>query len=65
MIILNDVLQRLKDNGWSAYKLAKEHKISPSTLDRIRKGWSVSTDTIGTICELCHCQPGDIMRYEY
>lgn len=64
MIVFNDILKLLKDNGWSAYRLSKERIISNGTISRLRNRQSVSTDTIDTICRLCDCQPGDIMRYE-
>lgn len=64
MIIYLDPLGKLANKGWSGYRLQKEKKIGNGTLIRIRKGESVSTDTIDTICELLECQPGDILRYE-
>lgn len=64
MIVFVDLLQLLKDNGWSTYRLRKEKIISNGTIARIRNGQSLSTETIGTICMLCHCQPGDLMHYE-
>lgn len=64
MIIFHDVLKRLSENGWSAYRLNKERQISNGTIIRLRHGQSVSTDTIDKICELCHCQPGDLITYE-
>ena len=63
MIVYKDVLQRLTDNGWSTYRLQKEHQIGNGTISRIKAGLSVSTDTIDTICKLCHCQPGDILQH--
>ena len=63
MIVFNNVLQLLSDNGWSTYRLQKERQISNGTISRLRAYQSVSTDTINTICKLCHCQPGDIMTY--
>lgn len=64
MIVFDDILKLLKDNGWSAYRLSKERIISNGTISRLRNRQSVSTDTIDTVCRLCDCQPGDIMRYE-
>lgn len=64
MIVFENILKILSDHGWSAYRLQKEHKISNGTIQRLRTKQSVSTDTIGVICELCDCQPGDLMRYE-
>lgn len=64
MIVFADVLKLLADNGWSTYRLVKERRISNGTICRLREKKSVSTETINIICELCHCQPNDIMRYE-
>lgn len=64
MIVFHSLLKRLSENGWSAARLQREHQISNGTIIRIRAGMSVSTETINTICRLCHCQPGDLMTYE-
>lgn len=64
MIVYQRVLEKLSDAGYSAYRIRKENLISGSTLDRIRKGLSVSTETINTICRLCGCQPGELIKYE-
>ena len=60
MIIYIDIMQRLKENGWTTYRLRKERKIGDATVQRIKSNQSISTETINTICELCDCQPGDI-----
>ena len=64
MIVYVDLFARLREKGWTARRLVKERKLGNGTIDRLRKGESVSTDTINTICELLQCQPGDILRYE-
>lgn len=64
MIVFDNILKRLSDNGWSTYRLIKEKQISNGTISRLRAYQSISTETVNTICRLCHCQPGDIMRYE-
>jgi len=64
MIIYIDIMQRLKENGWTTYRIRKERKIGDATVQRIKNNQSISTDTINTICELCNCQPGDIMIYK-
>lgn len=63
MIVFVDLLKLLSENGWSSYRLQKEHKIGNGSIIKIRTGGDISVKTINTICELCHCQPGDIMRY--
>ena len=64
MIVYKDVLQKLSAAGWSLYRIKKEKKIGGATIDRIRAGLSVSTDTIDIICRLCSCQPGDLIEYK-
>jgi len=64
VIVYDNILKRLLDNGWSVYRLIKEKKIGNSTLTRIRQQQSITTESINTICELCNCQPGDLMHYE-
>lgn len=37
--------------------------ISPTIVDRLVKNSDVNTSTIMRLCEILHCQPGDIMEY--
>ncbi len=64
MIVYNDIMERLAEAGYSAYRLQKEGIMSNSTMDRIRHNKAISTETINTICLLCQCQPGELIRYE-
>ncbi|WP_418972665.1 helix-turn-helix domain-containing protein [Allofournierella sp.] len=43
--------------------LAKEKVVSESTMQKLRTGGALSTDTIDTLCRIIGCQPGDIMEY--
>lgn len=63
MIVFVDIMKKLSDAGWTTYRLRKEKMIGNGTLQRIKENQSISTDTINTICELCDCQPGDLMIY--
>ena len=58
-----DVLEALKQNGYSTYRLRKEKLLGESTLQKLRHGLPVSCENIETLCRLLHCQPGDIIRY--
>ena len=64
MIVYESIFERLLQNGWTAYRLQKERQLGNGTISRLKMGESVSTDTIDTLCRLCHCQPGDLLRYE-
>lgn len=63
MIIYDDILRRLADCGWPTTRLQREKQISNGTIIQIRAGKPITTATIDTICRLCDCQPGDLMRY--
>ena len=63
MIVFADILGLLSKNGWSTYRLRQEKALSESTITRLRKQESITTVTVDKICELCGCQPGDLMRY--
>ena len=63
MIIYKDVLSRLASSGYTAYRIQKEKLISGSTLDRIRHNESITTEVLNTVCELCQCQPGELLQW--
>lgn len=63
MIEFADMLKMLSDKGWSTYRLQKEKQISNGTIIQMRAKKPLSTNTIDKVCELCDCQPGDLMRY--
>ncbi len=58
-----DILDRLKQSGYTTYKLRKDKLIGEATLTKIRKQEIVSWENINTICRLLKCQPGDIVEY--
>lgn len=63
MIVFNNIIELLSNNGWSQYRLVKEKQLGNSTVQRLRFGQAVNTDTIDKVCELCNLQPGDLMKY--
>ena len=58
-----NVLAKLKECGYSTYRIRKENIIGQSTITRLKKGEPVSWENISAICKLLNCQPGDIMEY--
>ena len=58
-----DVLQALKDKGYSAYAIRKGKLLSESTIQKLRSGNPVSWANIGQLCKLLGCQPGDLLEY--
>ncbi len=63
MIVFCDLLDLLKRNGWTLYRIRREKLFGGSVLDHIRYNKPITTKTVDTICRLCHVQPGDIMTY--
>ena len=58
-----DVLNALKQNGYSSYKIRKDKLIGEAQLTKIRNGEIASKETLNTICKLLNCQPGDLLEY--
>lgn len=58
-----DILEKLKENGYTTYRLRKDKIIGESQIQKIRNGELASKETLNTICRLLHCQPGDILEY--
>lgn len=63
MIIYLRILERLSDAGYSAYRIKKEKLLPGGTIDRLRSGRTVTTDTLDVICRLLSCQPGDLLAW--
>lgn len=58
-----DVLEKLKERGYTTYKLRKEKLLAEATIQNIRNGVLVSWENISRLCALLDCQPGDIVEY--
>ena len=58
-----DVLEALKDAGYSSTRLRNEKLMGESYMTQLRRGEMVSWKTIETICRLLNCQPGDFIEY--
>lgn len=59
-----DILQALKDKGYSSYRIRKENIFGQKTLQDFRSGTVVlSVDCLEKLCKLLECQPGDILEY--
>lgn len=63
MIIYKDIIEKLRDAGYSTYTLMKQGLIGQATLTNIRNGKSINMKTLDVICELLNCQPGEVLEY--
>ena len=57
-----DILKELSARGYTATRMRKEKILSEATMQNIRKGKGITTDTINTICIILRCQPSDIIE---
>ena len=55
----------MKEKGLTTYRIRKEKIITESSLQKLREGKPVSTETIAKLCRALECQPGDIMEFDY
>lgn len=62
-IVYTKLLELLEEHGLTTYKIRKDKIISESTLQNIREGKRITTDSIAALCEALDCQPGDILEY--
>ena len=53
----------LKESQESTYTLIKNHHISSSTLDQLRKNKALNTTTINDLCRILNCRVQDVMEY--
>ena len=57
-----DILKELSNRGYTSTKLRKDKIISEGTMQHIRNGKGITTETINTICLILRCQPSDIIE---
>ena len=58
-----DVLEMLKDAGYTTYRIKKEKLLAESTVQKLRNDEMVSIDNISRLCQVQQCQPGDIIEF--
>ena len=58
-----DVLQELREIGFTTYKLRKDKLMGEAQIQKIRTGEIASKETLNTICNILNCQPGDFLEY--
>lgn len=58
------LLKLLDEHGYTSYKIKKEKLMGQGTLTAIKNGTGgLDTKTIGKLCKVLGCQPGDILEY--
>ena len=57
-----DVLKALSERGYTSTRMRKEKIMSQATMQSIRDGRGITTDTLNTICIILRCQPSDVLE---
>lgn len=63
MITYSPFWETIKLSKESTYTLIKNHHISSSTIDKLRKNKPLNTTTINDLCRIMNCPVERIMRY--
>lgn len=63
MIVYDPLWETLKKKGLSTYTLRVKFHISGSTVQRLRKNMSVSTNTLEDLCNLLNCSLSEIAEH--
>jgi len=58
-----DVIQALKNIGYSTYKIRKEKIFTEAQLQQLRENKLLTQEALNKVCVLLNCQPGDILEY--
>lgn len=59
-----NVLDALKEKGYSAYRLRKEGVFGESAITRLRNKEPVSWDVLDEVCTLLQCDVADVIEHE-
>ena len=63
MIVYTPFWKTLKESKESTYTLTSKHRISSSTIDKLRKNKPINTTTLNDLCRILECSVADILEY--
>ena len=58
-----NVVNALKEKGYTTYTLRKEQLLSESTIQKLRCGKGVSWENLEILCRLLDCDVSDILEF--
>lgn len=53
----------LRNSSETTYTLIKNHHISSSTIDKLRKNKPITTTTLNDLCRILQCRVCDVLEY--
>ncbi len=63
MIVYDPLWETLKKKGLSTYTLRVKFGISGSTVQRLKRNMSVSTNTLDDLCRLIGCELSEVAKF--
>ena len=63
MIVYDKLFELLSKQGLSYTTFLRANCFYSATTTKLKKNETITTETINKLCQLLHCQPGDIMEY--
>lgn len=64
MIVYTPLWETIRRKGITTYTLREKYRISGSTVQRLKRNESVSTNTLSDLCRLLDCRLEEIACYE-
>ena len=63
-LVYYKLLDKLKENGYTTYRIRKEKLLGQRTLTALKHGeGNIDNKTLEKFCEMFDCQPGDLVEY--
>lgn len=63
-ITYDKLFDLLKEKGYTTYKIRQTKLIGQGTLTALKNGTGgLDAKTLGRLCKVLECQPGDLMAY--
>ncbi|MDD6320036.1 MAG: helix-turn-helix transcriptional regulator [Oscillospiraceae bacterium] len=63
MIVYQPFWETLKESPETTYTLIKNHHLSSSTVDKLRKNKPITTTTLNDLCRILNCRIEDVAEY--
>lgn len=58
-----DVVEALKNAGYTSYKIRQEGIINQAALQKLRDKKMIAWEQLNTVCNILNCQLGDIIEH--
>ena len=59
-----NILSKLKDAGYSSYRLRQEKILAEGTLQKMRSGnTAITLESLGVVCDILQCQLSDLVEW--